>query len=761
MTKRPAGFTLRLDEKLCNILVKSIRGIVWESDPSDFRFYYVSPQVERILGYSARQWIEEADFWRLHTHPDDVEWCTDYCREASSRGEDHEFEYRMIAADGRVVWLHDIVTVGTESGAVRLRGIMIDITETKLAELQLRTAEERFRLAMQGANDGIWDWDFATDEVYYSSRWKSMLGYADDDLENHLDTWSHLVHPADRDRVLALVQDYVAGRSNKFETEFRMRHKDGHFIAVLSRAFLSRNRQGEAVRLVGTHVDLTSLKSVEQQLMESEERYRMLVELSPDSVFIHKEGRFVFMNTTGATLLGAKRPEDLYGREVLDFVHPDFREKVRQRIVTAQAYRKNPPVEMVLLRIDQATVPVEMVSVHFYHRNVDFILAVARDISERKRMQDELVKVQRLESLGVLAGGIAHDFNNILTGILGNISLLLHQLGPSSDLSGRLESCEKAAIRASELTQQLLTFARGGAPIRKLMDLRMLIGESATFVLRGSQIGCEIKLAEDLWSIKADAGQISQVLHNILINAMQAMPNGGVVGIAGANVHLDHGNLLNLPAGDYLRIDIKDQGRGIPPEDLPRIFDPYYSTKSEGTGLGLASVYSVIKRHGGAVDVSSTVGIGSIFTIFLPAVSGERPTEIEAAGKNKLTGSGRILIMDDEQIIRDVATVILKSAGYQVESCTDGKEAVDRYRRRFGTDTAFDAVIMDLTVPGGMGGKEAARIILDTDPNAVLIVSSGYSNDPVIADFRQYGFRGAVVKPFSVTTLVTEVQRLT
>jgi PAS domain S-box-containing protein len=837
-----------------------------------------------------------------------------------------------------------------------------------------------------------------------------MLGYADDDLENHLDTWSRLVHPADRDRVLALVQDYVAGRCNKFETEFRMRHRASHFITVLSRAFLSRNRQGKAVRLVGTHVDLTSLKKaeqelreqeelyramvdqapdgvvlvdtetlgfkefndmaceslgynreefagltvfdinaeysrdwhisrtqeilaqghavfetlhrhkdgslrnmrislrvvrirgrqyflglwtditeyvrlheemklrenyqralldnfpyavwmknevgqylavnrrllnylglerpedmvgrnnydflqsehadriaeedrkvlmsgrskhvevrlpirdeirwfdvyqspvtidgrvigtvgcnwdiserkvVEQELMESEERYRMLVELSPDSVFIHREGRFVFMNTTGALLLGAERPEDLYGREVLDFVHPEFREKVRQRIVTAHAHSKNPPIELVLLRTDEATVPVEMVSVHFRHRNVDLMLAVARDISERKRMQDELVKAQRLESLGVLAGGIAHDFNNILTGILGNISLLLHQLGPSSDFANRLESCEKAAIRASELTQQLLTFARGGVPVRKLMDPRTLIRESATFVLRGSQIGCEIELAEDLWSIKADAGQINQVLHNILINAMHAMPNGGVVGITGVNEQVSSGNLLHLPAGDYLRIDIKDQGCGIPQEDLPKIFDPYFSTKPEGTGLGLASVYSVVKKHGGAIDVSSTVGTGTIFTVFLPAVSGERPTETEAAGKNKLTGSGRILIMDDEQIIRDVATVILKSAGYHVESCTDGQEAVDRHRRRFGTVTAFDAVIMDLTVPGGMGGKEAARLILETDPNAVLIVSSGYSNDPVIANFRQYGFSGAVIKPFSVTTLVAEVQRLT
>ncbi len=1129
MMQRPTGFTLRLDEKLCNTLVNSIRGIVWEADALDFRFYYVSPQAELILGYPTQQWLSEADFWRSHIHPEDVGWCTEYCLKATQKREDHEFEYRMIAADGRVVWLHDIVTViETEDGDVRLRGIMIDITEAKLIELKLHTGEERFRLAMQGANDGIWDWDLATDEIYYSPRWKSMLGYAENELKNQLDTWSGLVHPADRDRVLALVRDYIEGRIGKFETEFRIRHKDGHYLTVLSRAFLARKEGEQAMHLVGTHVDLTSLrqaeeelffakacldqaplgflrfspegrvveandhicrslgysheelcsmsivdfnpeipvddwserirrikkigtlsfetihhgkngikvpmevlaswleyrgkeffysfekditerkkaeqqlkeqeelyrsmvdhapdgivlvdvetlgfqefndvaceslgysreefagltvpdintefsreqhytkrekilargkavfetlhrckdgslrnmrislktvrirerqyflgfwiditervrlhaemqirehyqralldnfpyavwmknevgqylavnrklaeyqgvkrpedmvgqssydfletelanriaekdrrvlmggrttyaeeqfpvrgelrwfevyqspvtidgrvigtvgcnwditerKLIEQELKESEERYRMLVELSPDSIFIHRKGRFVYMNVTGALLLGAERPEDLYGREVLDFVHPDYHEEVRKRILPAPPQSKNPPVELVLLRTDKTTVPVEMVSVHFHHRNANFVLAVARDISERKRMQDELVKAQRLESLGVLAGGIAHDFNNILTGILGNISLMLYQIDPAGPLASRLASCEKAAIRASELTHQLLTFARGGAPVRKLMDPSSLIRESATFVLRGSQIGCEIDLAEDLWSIRADAGQISQVLHNILINAMQAMPNGGVITIAGFNEQVRTGNVLNLPAGDYLHLEIKDQGCGIAPENLPKIFDPYFSTKPEGTGLGLASVYSVIKRHGGAIDVSSTVGVGSIFTLFLPAAPRERPKKAGVTRKNELIGAGRILLMDDEQIVRDIATMILETAGFQVENCNDGTKAVDRYRQLFGTGEAFDLVIMDLTVPGGMGGKEAAKRILEIDPNAVMLVASGYSNDPVIADFQQFGFKGAVVKPFSATTLVSEVRRL-
>ncbi len=228
MSRRTSGFTLRLDEKLCNTLVNSIRGIVWEAEPFSFRFSYVSPQAERILGYPLRQWIEEEDFWRSHTHRLDVEWCSELCRNASARGEDHEFEYRMIAADGRIVWLHDIVTVAKdEAGAARLRGIMIDITEAKLAESRLRAEEERFRLAMQGTSDGIWDWNLATNELYCSSRWKSMLGYADDELESSLDTWFQLIHPADRDNVQAQVRKYLAGSLAKFETQYRMRHKHG------------------------------------------------------------------------------------------------------------------------------------------------------------------------------------------------------------------------------------------------------------------------------------------------------------------------------------------------------------------------------------------------------------------------------------------------------------------------------------------------------------------------------------------------------
>jgi len=379
---------------------------------------------------------------------------------------------------------------------------------------------------------------------------------------------------------------------------------------------------------------------------------------------------------------------------------------------------------------------------------------------ERKNMQEEQLKTQKLESLGILAGGIAHDFNNILTGIIGNLSLANARLGPAHNVSRCLSDCEKAAVRASKLTQQLLTFARGGEPVKKLMHPAALVRETVSFVMRGSNVRSIVELADDLWSIEADSGQLSQALNNLLINAVQSMPNGGEVTVRVTNETLGPDYMGRLAPGQYIAIAIEDRGCGIPPDILANIFDPYFTTKPEGTGLGLASVYSIAKRHGGAVGVSSTSGMGSRFTIHLPASPGERP-EAKPVSKTPVpAGNGRILLMDDEEFIRDIASDILEFAGYQVECCAEGGEAVELFRSAKQRNAPFDAVILDLTVPGGMGGKEAADQILGIDPAAILVVSSGYSNDPVVANYGHYGFRGALPKPFNVSSMARELERL-
>jgi PAS domain S-box-containing protein len=506
--------------------------------------------------------------------------------------------------------------------------------------------------------------------------------------------------------------------------------------------------------------DITERKQMEMALRESEERYRRLVEHSPEAIFVHTEGRFTFMNASAAKLLGAERPEDLYGRLALDFVHPDCRDLVRERIENAWAFGENPLIEELLVRLDGSTVPVDMVSVNLDSRSESSVLAIAHDISERKKMQEELLKAHKLESLGILAGGIAHDFNNILTGILGNLSLASARLDPSHAVARYLIDCEKAAVRASKLTQQLLTFARGGEPVKKLISPCHLISETASFVFRGSNVKAFTHFDEDIWCIEADSGQINQALHNVMINAIQAMPGGGEVVISVVNETLAADNTQLLTPGSYIRISVEDQGCGIPAEYLSKVFDPYFTTKPEGTGLGLASVYSIVKRHGGAVVAASNVGIGSCVTLFLPAVPCGNPEDETDLSMPELSGSGRILIMDDEEIIRDIATEILQFAGYQVDSCPDGFAAVELFRAARARGIPFDAVILDLTIPGGMGGREAAEQLLEINPNAVLIVSSGYSNDPVVADYRRYGFSGAVSKPFDVKGLVEELGRL-
>jgi len=387
-------------------------------------------------------------------------------------------------------------------------------------------------------------------------------------------------------------------------------------------------------------------------------------------------------------------------------------------------------------------------------------LSIVRDITERRRMQDELLKAQKLESLGLLAGGIAHDFNNILTGIVGNLSIAKLQIDPAHKILKRLELCEKAASRASELTRQLLTFSRGGEPVKKLINPALLIRETVSFALRGSNIGNVIDIPDNLWCIEVDESQLNQVLNNLLLNASQAMPAGGEVTIRAANETLLHDNLLHLPSGDYITIAVEDRGCGISQENLVRIYDPYFTTKSKGSGLGLTTVHSIVKKHGGAIEVSSALGEGTAITIHLPAIPDMRPEDASTKVSTELTGSGRVLVMDDEDLIREIATHILDFIGYEVDSCADGLEAVERFRAARENNVPFSAVILDLTIPGGMGGKEAASRILEIDPDAVLIVSSGYSDDPVVANFRQYGFSGVVPKPFDTEGLTRELERL-
>ncbi len=368
-----------------------------------------------------------------------------------------------------------------------------------------------------------------------------------------------------------------------------------------------------------------------------------------------------------------------------------------------------------------------------------------------------MVRREKLNSIGLLAGGIAHDFNNILTTVLGNISLALSSTESGNEICQCLADAEKATLHARDLTQQLLTFAKGGTPILKATSIVDIIRESARFVLHGSNVGCRFQLPEDLAAVKADIGQINQVLSNIIINADQAMPDGGEIVISANGVHILESSQLPLKPGDYIKIEIKDQGIGISKQHLSKIFDPFFTTKQKGNGLGLATAYSIIQKHDGHLMAESILGKGSTFTIYLPATGSPVKSVAATPMPYKCMQKCHVLIMDDDELIRTMTVKALEKCGCSADITDNGSEAIEFYKKAREVGNPYDLIIMDLTIPGGMGGREAILILREIDPDIKAVVSSGYSSDPIMSNPQKYAFDAGIAKPFKMDALYKTV----
>lgn len=387
------------------------------------------------------------------------------------------------------------------------------------------------------------------------------------------------------------------------------------------------------------------------------------------------------------------------------------------------------------------------------------VVLVFRDITEQLKIEQELLKMKKLECIGVLAGGIAHDFNNILAAILGNINLALVDTNLNDRTRSLLQAAEKASIRSKGLTQQLLTFAKGGAPIKEVSSIKEVIQDSAQFILHGNKTACHFSFSDDLWLTDIDKGQISQVIQNIVLNASQANPDSGrIIRITGTNVDSPAKEKTPLPYGKKIvKIEISDNGPGIPADNIARIFDPFFSTKENGSGLGLAISHTIIIQHGGQVAVDSKPG-KTTFTIYLPAASNKEPAKIRRQPTPpQETGASHILFMDDEEMLRNMVQDMLTLFGHKVTVTADGREAVEAFKN---ADPPIDLIILDLTIPGGMGGEKTVREILSIDSDAKVIVASGYSNDPIMASYEDYGFSAAVIKPFQMQELADLIGRV-
>ncbi|MGA7828643.1 MAG: PAS domain S-box protein [Geobacteraceae bacterium] len=505
---------------------------------------------------------------------------------------------------------------------------------------------------------------------------------------------------------------------------------------------------------------IVELQQTEETLRERENHYRLLTENASDVVWkVGADYRFTYISPADERLRGY-RAEEVIGHHVTDLFDEEgiatLKNVALQRQQTELRGTKSGVITFEARHRckDGRWLWGEVSSTPERDANgaITGYYGITREITERKEHEKELLKIEKLESLGALAGGIAHDFNNILTGIMGNISFAQIFLDNNHKACKPLSEAEKASERAGELAHQLLTFARGGEPVKKLIPLSRLVNETVSFVLRGSNVKASIDMPETIHAIEADEGQINQVFHNIIINAAQAMPEGGTLSVSARNEILSEGNPMKLPGGRFVRLSFTDQGCGIAEEDQKKIFDPYFTTKATGKGLGLASAHSIITRHGGHISVSAETDKGATFTLYLPS-TGEpyslRQTDSPLHTETVHPG-GSILVMDDEKIILDMTTELLEHLGYEATTCDNGTEAIACYKAAWEAGHRFSAVIMDLTIPGGMGGKDAAQQILAIDQDACMIVSSGYSDDPIMSDFRVYGFSGAIAKPYKI-----------
>jgi len=647
---------------------------------------------------------------------------------------------------------------------VGVLGVREDISARMRVERELKESEERLSVIFEASQAGI---ILVTPDgaiAFANRRMAEMMGVGIDEL---LGTrYSSWLHPSDRLEGEELAARLLNGVVSAVTVERHYRRRDGSdFWGYLSGRRLE-NGDGSLRALVGSIADISELKSSQGALEREKERLAVTLRSIGDGVItVDTDGCVVLLNRVAEELCGY-RQEEAAGLP-LDRVFSVVDEKtgIPKQNSVARALASGEVIEQaghgLLISRDgrERLIAAKTAPILDRGGQIPGVVLVFSDITERRQIEEELFKARKLESLGILAGGIAHDFNNLLTGIMGNIALSRAHIPDGHQAALFLDRARKGAEQSKELTQQLLTFSKGGAPVKKLTSISQVLVDSAVFALRGSNVRCDFDIDPALWCAEIDTGQMSQVISNLVINADQAMPDGGQIIIRAENV-------LPLEESDdsrRIRITFKDTGVGICDEDLHRIYDPYFSTKATGNGLGLATVYAIIKNHEGEIQVFSRLNHGTTFAITLPAQGESEPEQApvgEQAEAEPGPGGGRILLMDDEDAIREMASAALSMFGYQPEVACDGEEMLARYQEALESGARFDAVIMDLTIPGGMGGKEAVKKLLELDPQALAIASSGYCEDQVMANYQEYGFAGIVSKPYSLQDLDVTLQEI-
>jgi len=653
--------------------------------------------------------------------------------------------------------------------AVGVFGISRDMTESKRQEAALRASNDKFESLVANTPGHIAYVN--ADTLHYefvNEQFEKSFGIPRGKIiGSHI---KEIIGEENYRHALKYIDIVRSGKSISYENTFSL-VSGKRWIRVNYAPIFGEN--GRVASIVVLSYDITERKQAEESLWNEKAFLRSLIDSAEDLIYFKDQNStYLGCNKASEIFTGLAEAEQI-GKTDFDFFDREFAEQIVRQDQMVLAGGTSIRVEEWVNAPTSGRRLLETVKAPIYGSEGQPIglVGISRDVTDRNRVEKEkldleqqLQQVHKLESLGVLAGGIAHDFNNILAGVYGNVSLARAKLSkdqPDHPAFRYLSAAEESMNRATLLSGQLLTFAKGGDPVKENLSIINLMNETVHFNLSGSNVKPVITLAENLWFAKGDRGQLQQVFSNLTINAKQAMPDGGHLSISVENVEIAKNTVPDLDAGKYLLLTVADNGIGITPEHLERIFDPYFSTKQTGSGLGLATVYSIIKKHGGHVSAASQPGKGTIFTLYLPASEAKEQVINKTdpvLGTFKQTA--KILVMDDEELIRSTVSALLEELNYIVETAAEGRQALSLYQQALTAGKPFDLVILDLTIPGGVGGKEVAQRILKVDPGAKMVVSSGYADDPVMANHREYGFKGVIAKPYNLNTLAKLLPRV-
>jgi PAS domain S-box-containing protein len=766
---------LQISQERLRLIAENAKVVIWMTD-MNLRYTYISPYIKHNLDYTPEEYVLKP----LHEvlTPSSLELCMQLfdkeLEEEKNPDRDllrsRTIEVEHIHRDGRIIWaeLHMTFIRDAAGNAVGILGITGDITERKQAEEVLRKSEAKYRLITEKMNDSVWTSDLELRLTYVSPSDERLYGYTAE--ERMAQSLGEMLTPASLEKALEILSQELAreatGQDDPYRSvsiELEYYRKDGSTIWVETTVSGIRNDEGVPIGFHGVDRDITERKRIEAELIKSEQKYRHLFEKAEEGILVVRGETIEFANPALARIL--QRPVDaIIAKPFVSSIHPE------DRAIVSERHRRRMLGETVETGYDFRIIAADgderwlrITSQVIDWEGAPASLSFLTDITDRKRAEEEREKLKEqldrahnLESIGTLAGGVAHDFNNLLMGIQGHASLMMLDVDPSHPHHVRLKHIEELVRSGADLTGQILGFARGGRYAARPTDMNDIVEKTANMFGRAKkEIIIHRQYRKDLWSVEADLTQMEQVLMNLYVNAWHAMPGGGEISLETDNVLLNDHGALPLAPGKYVKITVSDTGTGMDEKTRERIFEPFFTTKGmgRGTGLGLATVYGIIKGHGGLIDVISEPGQGTTFEIYLPAT--EKSVIEEAAAEKKAPGGTEtILLVDDEATVMAVARELLEFLGYRVYCAGSGQEVVAIYHDR---KDEIDLVILDMIMPG-ISGAETFDRLREIDPKINVLLSSGYSIDGKAREILERGCNGFLQKPYQLAQLAREVR---